>query len=403
MLQSPIHARPGVAIVCNSLPPYRIHFHSRIVREMPEIQLWTVCTQEGVDDRWQLSAPPEINPVFFGQPGVPNRHGINLASFRKGGQVIRWLRQNDIRAVVLLGYNDLCRIRIIRWCRRNRVPCFVFGDSNIRGDLATGLRAIIKRFYVGWVVRNTAGQLPCGTLGKAYFEKYGASFDRIYFMPYEPDYDRIHTIGQEDVDKVLLQHGLDKNRRRIVFSGRLVEAKRPDLLIRAFAAIAGQRPDWDLVFAGNGPLRSALEALIPPELTSRVFWAGFLSDQSALSALYRGCDLLTLPSNYEPWALVINEAAAVGLAIISSDVVGAAAELVREGINGMLFPSGNLEMLVRCMMEATDAQRIDALKSGSTLVLADWRRRADPVAGLRRALTVAGVLDPARTAAEIQT
>jgi glycosyltransferase involved in cell wall biosynthesis len=63
--------------------------------------------------------------------------------------------------------------------------------------------------------------------------------------------------------------------------------------------------------------------------------------------------VLALPSDYEPWALVINEAAAAGLPSVSSDVVGATAELVRNGVNGRLFPVGSRRGAERCLRDVT--------------------------------------------------
>jgi glycosyltransferase involved in cell wall biosynthesis len=131
---------------------------------------------------------------------------------------------------------------------------------------------------------------------------------------------------------------------------------------------------------------------VPADLKSRVCFTGFMDDQAAVSSLYRLSDILVLPSDYEPWALVINEAAAAGLAIVSSDIVGAAAELVRDGVNGRLFPPGDLPALTRCLLEITAPAKIDAAKSASATVLADWRARGDPVNGLRQAMKKAGVL-----------
>ena len=118
-------------------------------------------------------------------------------------------------------------------------------------------------------------------------------------------------------------------------------------------------------------------------------WLGFIDDQDAVSAVYRNCDVLALPSDYEPWALVINEAAAAGLAIVASDAVGAAAELVRDGVNGGIFPSGSLQALTERLMFVTEPERIETLKAGSAAVLAEWRKVADPVEGLRQALASA--------------
>jgi len=231
--------------------------------------------------------------------------------------------------------------------------------------------------------------MPCGTLGQAYFEKYGATPERIFFFPCEPDY----TLGA-DVEPRRL--GLTEGRRRIVYSGRLVPVKRVDLLIDAFASIADERPDWDLLIIGDGPERKTLEARVPSSLQHRVTWTGFLDKQQTIAALYRQSDLLVLPSDFEPWAVVINEAAASGLAMIASDVVGAAAELVRDGVNGRIFPAGNLVALKDALLDVTQGERIDAMKAASAGVLADWQRRGDPITGLRKALEFSGVL-PAKT------
>ena len=134
------------------------------------------------------------------------------------------------------------------------------------------------------------------------------------------------------------KHGLTKGRRRLLFSGRLIPVKRPDLLVDAFVALAEQRPEWDLVILGDGDLKESLQKSVPSCLQDRIFWIPFQSEQQEVSAIYRACDLLVLPSNYEPWALVINEAVAAGLAVVATAVVAAAAELVVDGENGYLVP-----------------------------------------------------------------
>lgn len=385
----------GLAIICNSVPPYRIHVHQRIVREMPEVKLWTVCTHEGTDARWKFDPPAEINTVSFGlEPGIPDRHGLNWASYRKGGRIIEWLKQNDIRAVVVLGYNDPGRVRIIRWCRRNRIPCFLWGDSNIRLDRATGLKAVAKKLFVGRIMSWLSGALTCGQYGRAYHEKYGMPPERIFHFPNEPDYDLITGISPQRIEQMRVKYGLAPNRRRFVYSGRFLEIKRPQMAVKAFVRIADQVPEWDLLMIGDGEMKPEMLQMIPPALESRVTWTGHQSDQADVAALYHSCDALVLPSWYEAWALVVNEAAAAGLAIVCSDVVGASAELVRDGVNGRLFPPDDLDAACRCLLDVAAPGRIDAMKSASPMILDEWRRRADPIDGLRAALTHSGVLPP---------
>jgi glycosyltransferase involved in cell wall biosynthesis len=388
--------RPCLAIISNGLTPYRLHLHRRIAREIPELKLWSLLTHQEGASAWALDAPAEIGAVAFHAPGETSaRQGDPrraAAEWAKGGRVIRWLKGHDVRAVVMLGYNDAGRLRVIRWCAARGLPCFLFGDSNIRGDRATGLRAVAKRAVVGWVVRRCAGVLPCGTLGRDYFVKYGADPARIFFVPYEPDYDLIRNLPAESIDRTRDRFGLGPGRRRLVYSGRLVPVKRVDLLIDAFVAIADRRPEWDLLIVGDGPLRAGLEARVPAPIRHRVIWTGFVGEQADVGALYRLGDVLVLPSDYEPWALVVNEAAAAGLAVVASDSVGAAAELVRDGVNGRTFPRGDLPALTAALLEVTDPAAIDGRRAASAAVLDDWRRRADPVRGLRDALGSVGAL-----------
>jgi glycosyltransferase involved in cell wall biosynthesis len=248
------------------------------------------------------------------------------------------------------------------------------------------MKAWIKRVYVRWVVKRCSGVLPCGSLGRAYFLKYGVDPTRIHYSPYEPDYELIWNLPKDKIAATRDRFELTPGRRRIVFSGRLAHVKRVDLLVDGFAAIAADRPEWDLVIVGDGPLREKLMARVPEQLGERVRWLGFIDDQEVVSAVYRNCDLLVLPSDYEPWALVINEAAAAGLAVVASDAVGAAAELVRDGVNGSVFPAGRLQVLTEKLRFATGPDRIEKLKAGSSTVLEEWRRTADPVQGLREAL-----------------
>jgi glycosyltransferase involved in cell wall biosynthesis len=379
--------RPGVAIICNSVPPYREHVHLRIAREMPQIKVWTVCTHEGTDARWAFDPSPEINTVSFGrEPGVPDRDGVNWASFRKGGRIIDWMREHNIRAVVVLGYNDVGRLRIIRWCRRNSIPCFVWADANIRLDTHRGAKAALKKSIVTTILSWTSGAFACGGYGRQYFQRYGVPAERIYHFPNEPDYALIQNAAPESIEQTRQKFALDRGRRRIVFSGRLIGLKRVDLLIEAFKAIAAERPQWDLLIVGDGPLRQSLAQRVPAELESRVKWLGFLSDQAEVSRIYRLSDVLALPSDFDQWALVVNEAAAAGMAIVCSDVVGATAELVRDHVNGRLFPRGDQQALTECLKDVTRQEAIDAMKAASEPILEDWRLRGDPVRGLEKAL-----------------
>src|SRR5689334_4343972 len=157
-----------VAIIANEQTPYRLHLHRRIIRELPEVELWSLFTHELASSPWQYSDDHDIRSVLFGEgeAGPAQTPAAYVKQWSKGGRITHWLEEHDIQSVVLFGYNDPARLRIVRWAAARGVRCFLFGDSNIRSDCATGLKARLKRRYIPWILKQTAGVFHCGRLGR---------------------------------------------------------------------------------------------------------------------------------------------------------------------------------------------------------------------------------------------
>ncbi|MEN0109147.1 MAG: glycosyltransferase family 4 protein [Planctomycetota bacterium] len=391
-------AERTIAIVCNSLPPYRLHAHERFANEIAGVRLLTLQTHIDATRDWVTSIAPQINVIDFSNGD--RRLSGRRREWERGGAIIETLRAQRVDAVVVNGYNDAGRRRIIDWCRGESIACFLWADSNIASDRHSNppWKRWIKRLAIGPLIRKCTGCFACGRLGRDYWEWYGAEPERVFLSPYEPDYRLVQELPQERIAVIQERLGFDPARRRIVYCGRLIEVKRVDIAIDAFAAIANERPEWDLVIVGDGVLRDELEARVPARLADRVKWTGFLAEPADVSAVYRASDVLALPSSYEPWALVVNESVAAGMAVVATDVVGAAQELVHDGKSGRVVPPDSREAFTEALRDVTAADRIDAMKAASAEALADWRRRGDPVEGLRDALRFAGVLPAEPTA-----
>lgn len=99
------------------------------------------------------------------------------------------------------------------------------------------------------------------------------------------------------------------------------------------------KEEYELLILGDGEERESLIELAK-ELNVSLKITGFIANQAELFKHYFVGDVLILASNEEPWGLVINEAMAAGLPIISSDECGASLDLVQDYRNGFVIPAG---------------------------------------------------------------
>jgi glycosyltransferase involved in cell wall biosynthesis len=126
---------------------------------------------------------------------------------------------------------------------------------------------------------------------------------------------------------------------------RLAREKGHDALVHAVAE-AGD-PRLLLVLAGGGPERERLEDLARVRGV-RIVFAGDLEWERIIE-MYVAADVFALLSEHEPWAVVVNEAAACGLPLLLSDRVGAAHDLLRDGENGALIAAGDAGAAARAL------------------------------------------------------
>jgi glycosyltransferase involved in cell wall biosynthesis len=146
-------------------------------------------------------------------------------------------------------------------------------------------------------------------------------------------------------------------RRVLLYVGRLAPEKRVDRLVDAVGRLQAAWPDLRLVLVGDGPERAGLEARAGAAAPGRVIFAGRLEGEP-LAAWYRLGSVFALPSAYEPFGAVVNEALIAGLPVVCSDRAGARV-LVASGQNGEVVDAG-------------DPRALDA-------ALGSWLAKAPPV------------------------
>lgn len=178
----------------------------------------------------------------------------------------------------------------------------------------------------------------------------------------------------------------------ILAVGRLVPQKGFDLLLEAFAALAPERPDWNLVIWGEGEERDALERRRDAlGLAGRVKLPGVTA---APGAWVENGDVFVLSSRFESFGNVVAEAMAAGLAVVSFDCPWGPGEIVRHGVDGLLVPPSDVEALASALRLVTgDAELRDRLGAAAQAsverlrperILAKWDALVDQLSANRR-------------------
>jgi len=129
------------------------------------------------------------------------------------------------------------------------------------------------------------------------------------------------------------------DRKTFVACGRFDKLKGFSQLITMFDALKQRLPDWDLIIVGDGEDRALLEAQVDQaKLRDRVFFPGWVAN---IEAIFCSGDLFVFPSVSEGFALVLVEAMACGLPCVSYDCKVGPAEIIRDGVDGLLIPVGD--------------------------------------------------------------
>jgi glycosyltransferase involved in cell wall biosynthesis len=228
----------------------------------------------------------------------------------------------------------------------------------------------------------------------------GIPIEGVTLTPYSVDNDWwIQKSAEVDRAAVRAGWGASAADAVILFCAKLQPWKRPLDLLRAFAK--ARLSNTLLIFAGEGPLRLQLESEAAAlGVAARVRFLGFVN-QSQLPAVYTSADLLVLPSEYEPFAVVVNESMCCGCPVVASDRVGAGRDLVAPVCPEFIYPCGDTDALAAILQRA-DADRtwLSDLGSAARARMETWGP-PENIAGTVEAIArgVARIHRPERNAA----
>jgi glycosyltransferase involved in cell wall biosynthesis len=358
-----------VAVVSPEPTPYRSPLFDRIAGR-PEVDLTVVYAGRTVAGRsWDVET--RHRAVFLRGIRLPGARRLLRHDYPVTPGVFAALAEANPEVVVVSGWSTFASQAAIAWSRLRGVAYLLLVSSHERGERA-GWRRAVRQLVVPRLARASAGALVLGTLSRASLVANGVPPERVWVFANTVDVAAWAEEAErlrERRDGIRATLGVAPEDLVVLSVARLVPEKGLDVLVRA-AGELGELP-VAVVVAGSGPERGRLEQLAH-ERRARVTFTGDV-DEGALRELYVAADVFALLSAWEPWGVVVNEAAACGLPLVLSDQVGAAPDLLRNGENGLLVRAGDVGAAAAALRRlAVDTAFRSAAGARSQELVAGW-------------------------------
>ncbi|MFZ2276146.1 MAG: glycosyltransferase [Prosthecobacter sp.] len=312
----------------------------------------------------------------WGRVELLHEHLALEGQFEVTGEAFRWILAADL--TVCNYYTHWFALAALHLRHLSARPWVFWGERP--GFLRLGwLGRLARRLLLYPIAKSEAPIWAIGRAGVAgYLSDWGATKTYVN-LPYFSGLQRFRCQPRQVRGK----------ERVVLYSGLLNSRKGVLGLAEGFRAAARDHPHLRLIILGSGPLEKQMRQILS-SVAGQVSWEGF-REWHEIPAFYARADVLCLPTRHDGWAMVVPEALAAGLPVITTVDAGAALELVTHEVNGWLLPNseakaieGALRRLAELPADELDQASSAARESVSDHTLDEGRRRF--VAATREAM-----------------
>ncbi len=313
----------------------------------------------------------------------------------------RRLRQQDgspaFDALWVHGYAGINSLLAILAANALGIPVLLRAESWLADRVRNPWKLALKQAFFHLLRPGVAAVLPIGTANQAYWTHYFGDGIPQFRMPYAVDnqyFARLAQASEARQTELRSELGIPAGRPVILFASKLQQRKHADHLLEAYRRFLASHPSHPsndrpcLVIVGDGAERPRLEERTRQLGLEDVRFAGF-RNQSELPGFFALASVFVLPSRHEPWGLIVNEAMAAGCPAIVSTDVGCHYDLIRDGVEGWVFPAGDIEALADALRRVfASPQSARVMGHNARKRIQSWSYEED-VQGLRSALACA--------------
>ena len=319
-----------IAFITNVPSPYRVDFFNELGKYCELTVFFEKKSSDELDESWNRTDFRYFKAVFL----KSIKSDVDKAlSF----EICKYLKKNCFDKIVVGNGATPTGIIAILHMKAKKIPYWIEGDGGFAKS-GKGIKEGFKRF----LMKSAVGCFSTSVAHDEYYKAYGISEDKIYRYPFTSLFEKdIRQTPCDTAEKAVIRAALGITEERYVVTvGQYIYRKGFDVLLKA---AAGLPRDVGIYFIGGTPTEEYI-ALKEKNDLKNIHFVPF-TDKETLKKWYAASELMALPTREDIWGLVVNEAMAAGVPVVTTDRCIAGLEIVQDGINGYIVPAGEIEPL----------------------------------------------------------
>ena len=312
--------------------------------------------------------------VFFEQRHDSSRskewYSNDFRNFRmkhakKWEKSLRWPKLDVISAlgtcqydiVYMSEWSTITSLMLMFACLCRRIPYILSIDGHNNNKQSNFVKDTIKKFFA----QRAAAIIGTGKTTTTYAKSLGVPGEKIYSIGFTTLFEReilSSPVTDEEKNEIKNNIGLDVELHYVLYAGQLVVRKGVDLLLRAWSQCKSPNSwSWRLLIVGDGVEKENLQKIKSQLNLDTVDFIPNVSKEKLLS-YYKASDLFVLNTREDIWGLVVNEAMANGLPVLTTFQCVAGGELIENDINGYLYDCNDVDSCARYLSKLMNEEKL---------------------------------------------
>lgn len=310
-----------VLYLTNLPVPYRVEFFNILGKEIDLTVIFDRDSAMDREDSWLSNNIKYFTGYFLNSWEIGNENSISF-------EIFKYLKRDwDI---IVIGTHVSYTALVAMLYMRLRGIRFVFNcDGGVFYEGESKIKKAIKKFFV----QSAECYLSTGKITDQWFRYYGADSKCIYRYPFAAFDEKYISKSKSEKWNIRRKLGIPLDKKVIISVGRFIDLKGFDVLIKAFKSINHNAVLY--IIGGSFPKKEWLP-LLKLNGNEQIKFIEF-QDNYNLTLWYQAADIFVLATRRDSWGLVINEAMAHGLPVITTNRCNAGLELINDYENGFIF------------------------------------------------------------------